>query len=594
MENTRVSHYEIVRLLGRGGMGEVYEAVDVDLGRKVALKFIAPELAAEPEAFRRFEREARLAAALNHPHIATLYAFEREAGRPFIAMELMSGKSLRARIAGGPLPLPDALRIARDVASALAHAHSREIIHRDIKPENLMFDLEGVAKVTDFGLARAVQASRLTMTGTSLGTAAYMAPESVRGESGKPADVFALGTMLHEMLAGALPFKGDNPLALLYCIANNEPVALRAVRPEVSGPAEALVLRMLVKDASARADAATVARELATLSGAALTEAELRGLEAPAGGGVPARVSSRTAGAQVTEELVVEPRAGAVLAPVPDAALAPVSPPRPSWLRGGRLRALLALALLLGAASVAIWINGRRTLDVAPEAAMMNNRGIEAMRHDSLDAARGYFESALDKYPHNAAILINLGSIALRQGDETRAALRFNQVVRDRRAGPGDRAAALYNLADIAKRAGAWTSAVSELRQSIALDNSSGNAYNNLGYALIMASRLDEARAELDSAIVRFPGFGSLHKNAGLAAYRSGDNAAALKSLDRAIQLDPGLSAAYALRARVRADVNYKSGARADWSAYLKLAPDSTERTELEALLRGKGVLSGS
>src|SRR5438094_5045768 len=189
MEGTRVSHYEIVRLIGRGGMGEVYEALDLDLGRKVALKFIAAELAAEAEAFRRFEREARLAAALNHPHIATLFAFAREEGRPFIVMELMEGESLRARLAGGPLALPIALGIGRDVASALAHAHGRGIIHRDIKPENLMFDRDGIAKVTDFGLAKATQASRLTMTGASLGTAAYMAPESLRGESGAPADV---------------------------------------------------------------------------------------------------------------------------------------------------------------------------------------------------------------------------------------------------------------------------------------------------------------------------------------------------------------------------------------------------------------------
>src|SRR2546421_2092684 len=161
MENTRISHYEITKLLGRGGMGEVYEAMDLDLGRRVALKFIAPELAAEPEAFRRFEREARLAASLNHPHIATLYAFERADGRPFIAMELMSGRSLRARVSRGPMPVPEALGIARDLASALAHAHGRDIIHRDIKPENLMFDLEGVAKVTDFGLAKAAAASRL-------------------------------------------------------------------------------------------------------------------------------------------------------------------------------------------------------------------------------------------------------------------------------------------------------------------------------------------------------------------------------------------------------------------------------------------------
>src|SRR5258706_7971053 len=181
MEHSRISHYEVGRRLGRGGMGEVYEAMDRDLARRVALKFVAPELAADADALKRFEREARAAAALNHPHIATLFAFERDAERTFIAMELVGGESLRDRIRRGPLPVAEALAIARDVAGALALAHRRGIVHRDVKPENVMFDEDGVVKLMDFGLARAVQASRLTTTGSTLGTAAYMPPESVRG-----------------------------------------------------------------------------------------------------------------------------------------------------------------------------------------------------------------------------------------------------------------------------------------------------------------------------------------------------------------------------------------------------------------------------
>ena len=152
MENTRISHYEVGRKLGRGGMGEVYEAVDLDLGRRVALKFVAPELSADSESLKRFEREARSAAALHHPHIATLFAFERAEGRPFIAMELLDGESLRARIVRGHLPVAEALAVARDVAEALALAHPRGIAHPDNKPENLMFDEDGAVKVKDFGL----------------------------------------------------------------------------------------------------------------------------------------------------------------------------------------------------------------------------------------------------------------------------------------------------------------------------------------------------------------------------------------------------------------------------------------------------------
>src|SRR6185503_3169449 len=227
MEGRQVSHYEILRLLGRGGMGEVWEAVDLDLDRRpVALKFLSAEMARDGESLTRFEREASSAARLKHPHIATVHAFVREGLLPFIDMELLTGGSLRERMGGAPMPLPAALAIARDVALGLAHAHRRGVIHRDIKPENLMFDDEGRVRVSDFGLARATQASKLTMTGTTLGTAAYMSPEAIRGEAGASADVFALGAVLYEMLAGRPPWVSDQPLSLMYAIAHDPPVPI--------------------------------------------------------------------------------------------------------------------------------------------------------------------------------------------------------------------------------------------------------------------------------------------------------------------------------------------------------------------------------
>src|SRR5437867_3611212 len=231
MEHERVSHYEIQRLLGRGGMGEVYEAADLSLNRRpVALKFIAPELASDQESFRRFESEAFNAAKLNHPHIATIYGFEREGPRPFIAMELVTGPSLRDRIRAGPLPVPDALAIARDIAAALALAHKRDTLHRDIKPENLMFDEHGAIKVMDFGLARSLLASRITMPGSSVGTPAYMAPEAIQGSPGPASDVFSLGLVLHEMLTGKRVYSGDDLMAVMYAIANVDAPPVRSVR----------------------------------------------------------------------------------------------------------------------------------------------------------------------------------------------------------------------------------------------------------------------------------------------------------------------------------------------------------------------------
>ena len=267
MEHSRISHYEIGRRIGIGGMAEVYEAVDLDLDRRVALKFITPELASDRVSLKRFEREARSIAALNHPHIATLFAFEQVASRPFIAMELVRGVTLRQRIQAGPMPVAEALAVARDAAEALALAHRLGIVHRDIKPENLMFDENGSVKVMDFGLARAAFASRITVTGSTVGTPAYMPPESLNGVWDSSSDVFSLGVVLYEMLAGAAPFTGVNVIALLSAIANETPRPLREFRPEAPEVVEKLVCRMLAKASDERPDAARVAIELGTLTG---------------------------------------------------------------------------------------------------------------------------------------------------------------------------------------------------------------------------------------------------------------------------------------------------------------------------------------
>src|SRR5262249_31381348 len=164
----------------RGGMGEVYEAKDLVLDRQVALKFLVHGLADDDDSRRRFEREAKSAAALTHPHIARLYALERDGDQSFMAMELLTGRTLRALLTPGPLPIGQATTIVRDVAGALAYAHSRpdQVVHRDIKPENLMFDEHQHIKITDFGLAKTSNSSNITQENTSLGTPAYMGPEA--------------------------------------------------------------------------------------------------------------------------------------------------------------------------------------------------------------------------------------------------------------------------------------------------------------------------------------------------------------------------------------------------------------------------------
>ncbi|HEX5133216.1 MAG TPA: protein kinase [Candidatus Krumholzibacteria bacterium] len=240
--NTRLGNYEIVEKIGAGGMGEVYRARDTRLGRDVALKLLPSMFADDAERLGRFEREARLLAALNHPHIAAIYGLEHADGKRFLVLELVPGEDLSDRIAQGPLPLDEALPIARDIAEALEYAHEQGIVHRDLKPANIKITPEGRVKVLDFGLAKALEsedgrdprlsqsptvlASSPTIAGVILGTAAYMSPEQARGKSvDKRSDVFAFGSVLYEMLTGKQAFLGDTVSDTLASVLKTQPDA---------------------------------------------------------------------------------------------------------------------------------------------------------------------------------------------------------------------------------------------------------------------------------------------------------------------------------------------------------------------------------
>jgi len=240
-----VGHYRVTDRLGGGGMGVVYRAEDVKLGRTVALKFLPPELTSDPEAKLRFEREARAASKLDHPNICTIHDFgEADDGQMYLAMACYDGESLASKIADGPMPLDDALRIVEQIARGLGKAHSAGIIHRDVKPDNVMITADGVVKILDFGLAKITLASKITRSNTTVGTPAYMAPEQLRGEDvGPQADIWALGVVLFELLTGDLPFRGDYHAALSYAILNEQPASIPD-QPEI----DRIVKRMLRKD----------------------------------------------------------------------------------------------------------------------------------------------------------------------------------------------------------------------------------------------------------------------------------------------------------------------------------------------------------
>ena len=214
-----VSHYRILGKLGGGGMGVVYEAEDIKLGRHVALKFIPENLVGDAKALERFEREARAASQLNHPHICTIHGIEENNGHPFIVMEKLEGQSLKQRISGHAIELDEVLDTGIQVADALAASHAKGIVHRDIKPANIFLTPGGHVKVLDFGLAKLVHQTAtddggdnsLTAVGVIPGTAVYMSPEQARSEEidGR-SDLFSFGVVLYEMATGKKPFTGNN------------------------------------------------------------------------------------------------------------------------------------------------------------------------------------------------------------------------------------------------------------------------------------------------------------------------------------------------------------------------------------------------
>jgi len=243
-ETLLAGKYRILEVVGRGGMGIVYEAEDTKLQRHVALKFLPPELVLSPEASERFVLEARAAAALSHPNICTIYEIHDEGEKPFIAMEYIEGQSLKTKLSKNPISTEEALGLAVQVSEGLEEAHRKGIIHRDIKSANIMVTDKGQAKIMDFGLAKMKGGTLLTREGTTLGTVAYMSPEQARGEKvdGR-ADLWSLGVVLYEMLTGELPFTGERDVSVLYSIVHEEPKPLKDKKP----PIRAELLRILGK-----------------------------------------------------------------------------------------------------------------------------------------------------------------------------------------------------------------------------------------------------------------------------------------------------------------------------------------------------------
>ncbi len=253
MVGETISHYRITEKLGEGGMGVVYKAEDTDLDRPVALKFLAQHLIRDEDSRKRFVREAKAAAALDHPNICTVHEIGEADGKTFLAMAFVTGQTVKEKIESRPLELKEALSIATQTADGLEEAHESGVVHRDIKPENLMVNDKGQVKIMDFGLAQLTERTKLTQKGTTLGTIDYMSPEQVQGEpTDHRTDVWSLGVVLYEMVTGQLPFKGDYEQVVGYNILNIEPEPVTALRAGLPMELEWIIGKALAKELKER------------------------------------------------------------------------------------------------------------------------------------------------------------------------------------------------------------------------------------------------------------------------------------------------------------------------------------------------------
>ncbi|HKI84327.1 MAG TPA: serine/threonine-protein kinase, partial [Candidatus Krumholzibacteria bacterium] len=351
-----ISHYEILALLGQGGMGSVYRARDTRLGREVALKVLPPDFAKDPHRRARFEREARAIAALNHPNVVTIHSVEEVENQLLLVMELVEGSTLREQMRQDGIPLRDFFELAIPMAEAVSAAHAKGITHRDLKPENIMLDASGRVKILDFGLAKLLEESfegsdatlavgkDMTREGNILGTAAYMSPEQAEGKAvDARSDVFSLGIIFYQMITGTRPFTGETSISTISSVLRDDPAPISTIKPTLPRQLSRIIRRCLEKNPERRYESARGLRyDLEILRDEVLSGEHVSPREAPS-----------TNPQQSTATFAEPSSASGISTP----SLAPGSSPRSR----GRTLWFSAIGVLVIVALAVVWMQSRRS-----------------------------------------------------------------------------------------------------------------------------------------------------------------------------------------------------------------------------------------
>ena len=486
MQGRRLGGYELRDKLGEGGMGAVYLAHDATLDRSAAIKIIRAETLTN-EGKERFLREARACSRINHPNIITVYAAGEENGTPYMAMELIEGRTLRSVMHDGPVAWRTATKWLVELLDALQRLHTEGIIHRDLKPENIMVTRDGIIKLMDFGLAHLTTQTAITQEGTTLGTAPYMSPEQVMGKRlDARSDLFSLITIYQEMLTGTYPFGGDHAMSIMYAIRNEPPAPLSTREPDFPAALKAVIAHAFEKEPEKRyADAGS------------LRTAVLEAAPEIGGGVRVVKASSR--------------------------------------------RVLLFTAII-AVAIVALGLSGWSAMQKHRAAAdrnaakNLNEMGFAKQEAGDLAGAEEYYRRAVEKDKRYARPYANLGLIALGNGQTAEADSMFRLAI----ALDPHFSAALVNLGNLYVDAKPESAEVFYAR-ALKGDEPAAAA-NQLGHLMLDSGRVDEARATLAAALpkaTREDVRGALLRNLGKAEAAAGDSTAARMHWTEAAQLLP-------------------------------------------------------